>query len=35
MVPQREPNQYAGWIAPPTTKINRLPGDFEWVKLAE
>ena len=35
MVPQWELNQYAGWIAPPKTKINRTPGDFEWVKLAE
>ena len=35
MVPQWERNQYAGWIAPPRTKINRRPGDFEWVKLAE
>ncbi len=35
MVPQWERNQYAGWIAPPKTKINRQPGHFEWVKLAE
>ncbi len=35
MVPQWERSQYAGWIAPPKTKINRQPGDFEWVKLAE
>ena len=35
MVPQWVRNQYAGWIAPPKTKINHQPGHFEWVKLAE
>ena len=35
MVPQWERGRYAGWIAPPTTRIHHQPGDFEWVKLAE
>jgi benzoyl-CoA 2,3-dioxygenase component B len=34
MVAQWEPGRYAGWIAAPKTKIDRKPGDFEWVKLA-
>jgi benzoyl-CoA 2,3-dioxygenase component B len=34
MVPEWTPGRYAGWIAAPKTKIDRKPGDFEWVKLA-
>ena len=29
------PGHYASWIAEPRIRINRKPGDFEWVKLAE
>ena len=35
MAPRWERGRYAGWIAPPTTRIHHQPGDFEWVKLAE
>jgi benzoyl-CoA 2,3-dioxygenase component B len=34
MKPEWRPGEYAGWIAAPKTRINRKPGDFEWVKLA-
>ena len=34
MKPVYEPGQYAGWIAPPKTGINRQPLDFEYVKFA-
>ncbi len=27
--------EYADWIAPPRTMINRKPGNFEWVRLAD
>ncbi len=33
MAPQWTPGEYAGWIAPPMTRINHQPGDFEWVRL--
>src|SRR5690349_16927694 len=29
-----EPGQFAGWIAPPATGINRQPIDFEYVRFA-
>ena len=35
MVAQWEPGKYAPWIAEPKTRINKKPGNFEWVKLAE
>jgi len=35
MKPVTEPGQYAGWIAPPRTGINNMPGDFEYVRLHE
>ena len=34
MKPEWEPGRYANWIAEPKTRIDRKPGDFEWVKLA-
>ncbi|MDD9875134.1 MAG: benzoyl-CoA 2,3-epoxidase subunit BoxB [Gammaproteobacteria bacterium] len=34
MKPQIEPGRYAGWIMPPKTGINRMPGEFEYVKIA-
>ena len=34
MKPEWAPGKYANWIAEPKTKIDRKPGDFEWVKLA-
>ena len=34
MVPQWGINEFAPWIAPPRSKIDRKPGGFEWVKLA-
>ncbi len=33
MKPEREPGQYAGWIAAPKVGIDSKPGDFEYVKL--
>ena len=33
MVPQTEPGQFAGWIAPPKVGIDNKPGDFEYVKI--
>ncbi len=35
MEPRWKTGEYASWIAPPKTKINRRPGSFEWVKLAD
>jgi len=35
MEPQWQVDEYAGWIAPPSSKIDHKPGSFEWVKLAE
>jgi benzoyl-CoA 2,3-dioxygenase component B len=28
-----EPGRYAGWIAPPTHRINKQPLDMEYVRL--
>jgi hypothetical protein len=33
MEPQWQVDEYAGWIAPPSSKIDHKPGSFEWVKL--
>jgi benzoyl-CoA 2,3-dioxygenase component B len=33
-VPQYQPGQFAGWIAPPRVGIDNRPGDFEYVRLA-
>ncbi|HAF88586.1 MAG TPA: benzoyl-CoA 2,3-epoxidase subunit BoxB, partial [Deltaproteobacteria bacterium] len=33
MQPVTEPGKIAGWIAPPKSKINRLPFEFEFVKF--
>jgi benzoyl-CoA 2,3-dioxygenase component B len=30
---ETEPGSYAGWIAPPRQGIDKLPGDFEYVKI--
>jgi benzoyl-CoA 2,3-dioxygenase component B len=35
MSPVRERGQYAGWIAPPRAGIDNMPGDFEYVRIAE
>jgi benzoyl-CoA 2,3-dioxygenase component B len=34
MVQVTEPGKMAGWIAPPTTGINRQPVDYEYVRLS-
>ncbi len=34
MVQVTEPGKMAGWIAPPTTGINRQPVEFEYVRLS-
>ena len=33
MKAETEPGKYAGWIMPPKTGINQLPGEFEYVKI--
>ena len=33
MKPQHEPGRIAGWIAAPKVGINKMPGDFEYVKI--
>ncbi len=33
MQPEREPGQFAPWIAPPKVGIDNKPGDFEYVKI--
>ena len=33
MTPEHRIGEYAGWIAPPRSKIDRKPGEFEWVRL--
>ena len=35
MVPQYEPGEFAGWIAPPQTGINDQPVEFDYVHLAQ
>ena len=35
MVPTWGIDEFAPWIAPPRAKIDRKPGGFEWVKLAD
>ncbi|MCC5858102.1 MAG: benzoyl-CoA 2,3-epoxidase subunit BoxB [Ectothiorhodospiraceae bacterium] len=35
MKPVYEPGRFAGWIAPPKVGINKQPGDFEYVQIAE
>lgn len=35
MRPMLEPGKYANWIAEPKVGIDNLPGEFEYVKLAE
>ena len=35
MKPSREPGIYAGWIAPPRHGIDNMPGDFEYVRIAQ
>lgn len=35
MKPVLEPGKYANWIAEPKVGIDNLPGEFEYVKLAE
>ena len=35
MVPHWGINEFTPWIAPPRGKIDRKPGGFEWVRLAE
>ena len=35
MKAEREPGQYAGWIAPPKVGIDNKPGDFEYVRLED
>lgn len=35
MKPMLEPGKYANWIAEPKVGIDNLPGEFEYVKLAE
>ena len=33
MKPETEPGKYAGWIAPPKSGINKMPGEFEYVQI--
>ena len=33
MTPETRPGKYAGWIMPPKTGVNRMPGEFEYVKI--
>ena len=33
--PEMEPGAFANWIAPPKAGVNNMPGDFEYVKLAQ
>ena len=33
MKAETEPGKYAGWIAPPKYGINKMPGEFEYVKI--
>jgi benzoyl-CoA 2,3-dioxygenase component B len=35
MVPQYEPGEFAGWIAPPQSGINDQPVEFDYVHLRE
>ena len=35
MRPALQPGAYAGWIAPPARGIDNMPGDFEYVRLAD
>ena len=35
MVPHWGIGDFAPWIAPPRSKIDRKPGNFEWIKLAQ
>jgi benzoyl-CoA 2,3-dioxygenase component B len=35
MHPVQKPGEYAGWIAPPRIGIDNMPGDFEYVKIAD
>ncbi|MEC9464653.1 MAG: benzoyl-CoA 2,3-epoxidase subunit BoxB [Myxococcota bacterium] len=35
MVPSYEAGQFASWISPPKTGINRQPQEFEYVKFAD
>lgn len=35
MVPQYQPGQFAGWIAPPERGINRMPVEFDYVHLRD
>lgn len=35
MIPEFEPGKYANWIAEPKVGIDNLPGEFEYVKLAD
>jgi benzoyl-CoA 2,3-dioxygenase component B len=34
MQPEKEPGQFASWIAPPKVGIDNKPGNFEYVKIA-
>jgi benzoyl-CoA 2,3-dioxygenase component B len=34
MKPSHTPGQYASWIAPPRVGINKLPVDYEYVRIA-
>ena len=33
MVPQYEPGEFAGWIAPPSVGINVLPVEYDYVRF--
>ena len=33
MVPETDPGKFAGWIAAPKVGINKMPGEFEYVKI--
>ena len=35
MKPVTRPGEYASWIAPPKTGIDKKPGDFEYVRLED
>ena len=33
MQPETDPGKFANWIAPPKSGINKMPGEFEYVKI--
>ena len=33
MKPETEVGRFANWISPPRVGINKLPGDYEYVKI--